>query len=306
MSVLKIISAYPELFNTDNRTYTKLEAIQLIASCKSRGSDIQKASFRIHDLYLCICKLFKLGLREPAVALSKNLLDTAVWYQEYHIAAELAKYLVNHYAIYGSQITSKEYMELYKKYNSMSDLEFRARQVFNKVCYNHDHHLETNKEKIENALQQIEALMLLDSMNYHLYYYKSKCILSKGKELLTWANKAIAYFEDQYFMHNGIISHFKSMLVQYYINIDSLEEAFSILNNAIQDVSEGSYAWFKYMYSYIELLVKQGRLKEAGENFEIATNHEVFASLAEDDRRYWEVLREMIYDSENVSYSMKS
>ena len=63
MSVLKIISSYPEVFNTENKTYTKEEAIELIASCKSKGSDIQKASFHIHDLYLGICKLIQTRIK---------------------------------------------------------------------------------------------------------------------------------------------------------------------------------------------------------------------------------------------------
>ena len=237
--------------------------------------------------------------------MSENLLEKAVWYQEYHIAAELTKYLVNHYAIFGSQITSLNYMELYEKYNSMSDLEFRARQIFNKVCYNQDHHLETNKEEIENALLQIQHIMLLDSFNYHAYYYKSKCLLSEGDDLLLWINKAISYFEDQYFKHESIISHFRSLLVTYYININSVLEAFSVLDHAIKETSQGSYAWFKYMFSFIEMLAKEGRIKEAGENFEIATNHEVFVSLSEDDKQYWEVLRKMVYDDEVVKTSKK-
>ncbi len=290
----------------NNRFFTEDEAIKLLSSCKSKGSDIQKASFRIYDMYLGICKLYKRGLREPAVLLSKKLVKTAVYYQEYNIAAELAKYLVNHAAQFDSRITSKKYLDLYEEYSSMSDLEFKARQVFNQVYYNHEHHIDTDREEIDKALLDIQKVMKLDSIAYRAYYYQCKCLLSTGEDYLNWINEAISYFEGEYFRHDAYISHFKFKLIQNYINLNDLVTAFNLFEEAISESAEGSYAWLKYMFSYIELLAKQRRLKEAGENFEIATNHEIFASLAEDDRRYWEVLREMIYDSENVSYSMKS
>ena len=191
-------------------------------------------------------------------------------------------------------------MDLYEKYSTMANLEFRARQIFNKVCYNRDHHLETNKQEIENALQQIQSIMLLDSFNYRAYYYKSKCHLAEGEELLKWAYEAIVYFERQYFKHESIISHFKALIVKYYIDNDALIEAYSVLQKAIKETSIGSYAWFKYMFSYIELLAKEGKFNEAAEKLELITNHEVFASLAEYDRQHWDVLCKLVYDDKTV------
>jgi len=283
---------------------TEQEAIKLLANYKSKGSNIQKISFEIHDQYIAICKLFKLGKRKPAVNLSENLLETAVYYQEYTIAAELTKYLVNHYAVFDSMVTSNEYMKLYEKYSSMADLEFRARQIFNKVCYNEEHHLETNKQEVEKALIQIQEIMLLDSFNYYCYYYKSKCLLSDGEELVRWATEAIEYFENQYFKHDSIISHFKSILINHYIDCDLNTKAYALLNSAINKSAIGSYAWFKYMYSIIELLAKDGKLQEASQKFELATNQDAFAGFSDDDKRYWEILRKMIYEDESVEHSI--
>jgi len=300
MSVLKIINAYPEVFKSENRAYTEAEAQDLILLSKSKGSDIQKASLQIHEVFLCITKLFKFGFREPAVALSKELLETSVYYQEYTISAELAKYLVNHAAQFDSQITSQKYMDLYEEYRFMADLEFKARQVFNKVYYNHEHHLETDNAEINKALHDIQKVMRLDSITYRAYFYQCQCLLSKGEEYLKWINEAIAYFENEYFQHDSYISHFKYKLIQNYINQGDTITALSLLEETIAACAEGNYAWLKYMFCYIELLAKEGRAKEAGEHFERATKQEVYLSLTEDDKQYWEVLRQMVYDGETI------
>jgi len=59
------------------------------------------------------------------------------------------------------------------------------------------------------------------------------------------------------------------------------------------------------MYSKIELLAKEGKIKEAANNFEIATNHEIFMSLAEGDLQHWKILRQMIYDGVSVKEGLK-
>lgn len=289
-----------------NETFKEEDAIQLLLSNRKRGSNIQIISFQILDRYVAICKLFKRGLRKPAVKLTKELLEKSVYYQEYSISAELAKYLVNHAAQFDSKITSKKYMDLYEEYKSMADLEFKARQIFNTVYYNHEHHLDTDKNEIDNALLDIQKVMRLDSITYRAYYYQCKCLLSKGEEYLNWINEAIEYFENEYFKHDAYISHFKYKLIQNYINQDMVGEAFKILEEAISESVEGNYAWLKYMFSYIELLAKDGRLKEAGEKFEHATSQEIYHSLPEDDQQYWEVLRKMVYDGHNVLKNIES
>jgi len=295
----------PQKKKSANKQFTEQEAINLLSSYKSKGSDIQKVSFEIYDRYVGICKLFKRGLREPGVSLSKKLLKTAVYYQEYNIAAELTKYLVNHAAQFDSHIISKKYMALYKEYSAMSDLEFQARQVFNEVYYNNEHHLETNKQEIDKALLDIQKIMKLDSITYRAYYYQCKCLLSTGNEYLKWVNEAISYFEDEYFRHDSYISHFKYKLIQNAINKNDLVNAFSLLNEAIDTSVEGSYAWLKYMFSYIELLAKEGKKNKAGEYFQIATQHEVYESLSDDDKQYWDILKKMIFDEVTVSKAIK-
>ena len=300
MSVLKIIKLYPHVFNTEDRDYTEEEAIKLISTCDSKGSYIQQSSFSIDDSYHAVCRLYKLGLRQPAVDLSLNLIKKAAWYQEYNVACQVAKFLENHYFNYEDFEKSEYYRNLCDQYNLMSVSEQDARRIYNRVFYNVQHGLETNLDVVSESLENIKKKLAVDSIIYHVYYFQCKYYLSEGIEQKEWIESAIDYFEGQYFRHEAHTNNFRFKYIQFYINCGEIDMAKSLLSKYLNEVSNGSKSWFLFIYSLTEIFAKEGSIQAAKNYYSKAVNHEVFNGLAESEKDEWNVLKEMIFYSDGV------
>ena len=74
MGVIRIIKENPEVFNTQvDKEYTEEEALRLIASAVSQGSELQKSISLIRDAYQAVWRLIDFGFRETSVKIAEIL-----------------------------------------------------------------------------------------------------------------------------------------------------------------------------------------------------------------------------------------
>ncbi len=288
--VIKIIYEYPETFNPVNNNYTLEEAITLIASCPSRGNEFQKAYFIIIDSYTAFRKLFALGLRKPAVELGKNLLERSVWYQQYEMAALVSKYLCQHYYLFEDKETALMYNEKFKLYRKIEDLESESEMLYNELIYDTTTTGIINKSYILKSLKGIKSKLELDSCIYKYYYYQCNSLITTGEEHKDWCLKAIAYFENLYFMHEGFLNIFRKNLIRYYNNNGDYEASQSFLDHCFKTVVLYSRSWFILMFYQIDLRIKIDDFPTASKEMDHVLKHPKYIAFNEMEKKEWNSL----------------
>jgi len=298
MSVLKIIKEYPHVFKTRKIEYTEEEAFRLIATCASKGSDLQQGVFFLLDMHGAFMRLYRLGLREPAVPLAKRLIKLAAFYQEFNIAAQACKYLSSHFHEYEDLETSKKYTQLYREYISNEQEEFEARILMDEVLYSHKHGISLDINAVRESFYLVKDKLHYESVKYHYYYYQCMCILSEGDQFEWSCEEAILYFKKTYFKHTTYLNIFRNELISHLISNNELKRARHFLEEAIAASNKKNKSWFLPIYNMTELLIKEGNLSEASTYYAMAVNDERFPAFTIDEKIRWEYLKEMIYEGE--------
>lgn len=290
MTVKNLVLSHPAIFGVHPADLSDADYLNIVASCRSRGSSIQQMAFYIADGFAACTKLFALGLNVSAVELSKHIVSLASDYHRYSVVAELSKRLQRHFYKYEDLQTARLYEEKYERSQKADALEYEAQKLYLEVIYNYKHGLRVDKNKVLTSMRLINNRLPVDSCEYHYYFYQCRSILADKTEFPKVCAEAVAYFENLYFNHSAYILIFKCKLVSFYLEAGELELAKLQLNTVFEIVQPNSARWLDAMYLKIQLLRKSSKADKALRAYKKVAQSEIFKELPADHITEWHQL----------------
>jgi len=292
MGVIKIIKENPEVFNSQaGKVYTEDEAIRLIASATSKGSDLQKSISLLRDNYQAVWRLVDFGFRKTAIEVAEELIPMAVWHQKFSIAQDLCEELETYYSSFGDYESMQKYGTLHERYKNIRDHEYKAKKMYNEVVYNYKRGISIDTDKVFSFLLQLKDKLPQDNLCYHHIFFECKSLVCKGEELERLYIEAIDYFESLYFNHSTYISVFIKHLIGYYISAGQPLKAKAMIESKMDNYEEGSTPWFRFMLIYAQFLANQND-PTLLDVIKTVTSHAKYTQLPDDNHTEWNVIIE--------------
>lgn len=269
------------------------KVIKIVSIVESKGSDIQKIRFRIHQSYTAMYHMLMLGVRKPAIVLGKKALIQAVKYHDYTTARNICKLLVRHYGTFGSKKTHQKYKDKYTQITSIVDLEYECELKYSRLV----HEMKRNnispktRENTENWINSVTSQLELESAGFYHYYYQIKVKLCSDHEYENVCHEAIDYFENLYFNHSAFISIFKNKILQYKlkkgeVTIDVIRTNQYLLDN----VEKFGTSWYLYARSLMKIYLNIGDYLEASKCLLKVQGSRKYRNIPKSHRNEWELL----------------
>lgn len=291
--MIEVVRNNPSIFGFHDEINSVQDAIKIICNVKSQGSSLQKASFSLIENHQAVLKLFKLGMRAPAVKLAKSLLQSAEWNQHYEIAMSLAKLLQKNAYLTQNMQEVDRYKNLYHNYFDLYQLEYLGHSIYGEMLYNYERGLAIESKDILANLEVIKRKTKGASCISDYYYYQ--CLLMINDEdpiqYESISREAIIYFEGLYLQHSTLISIFLSKLIDCYLKADKYIESEALIKVHLDKTIQGSTPWHKLMNALIRTYSANTEYTKALIACDKVLALDSFPSLTELDRLEWRKLK---------------
>jgi len=265
--------------------------VKIIAVAESKGSDIQKIRFKIHQLYTAMYHMFMLGLRKPAVILGKQTLQLAVKYHDYTTARNVCKLLVRHYGTFGNQKTHQKYIDQYAQITTIVDLEFECELKYSRLVSEGRNISSKTREHIKKWLQSEQLTLGIDSSGFFYYYYQIRLKLCQESEFENICLEAVNYFENLYFNHSAFISIFKNKILQHKLGKGNVTiDTIRTIKYLIGNVEKFGTSWYRYMRSLMKMYLNIGDFIEASKCISRVQGSKKYRNVPKSHRNEWELL----------------
>jgi len=295
--MIDTIRKYPGVFSQDLVQSTDNEAIRIIAQVKSKGSKLQQDSFYLMESHLAVRKLFQLGLRKEAVALSQDVIHNADWFQHFNIAQDICKLLVRNAYLVEDLEEIRLYDEMYKHYTEIIQLEYESQIIYGDLLYNYDRGLPIEKQDILNNLSVIKQKLKTTNCMIYYYYYQCLLMLAEEDERKDVCMEAIDYYDNLYFLHTAFISIFVGKLINYYLDSEDLVRSEALILKHLPECEEGGSPWFRFKRTLVDLNFKKGNIPQALRYCDYVIATPKFKGLSSQDQNEWNIVKEQLKEA---------
>lgn len=306
MGIFKIIHDNPQVFNTiKGKDYTEEEALILISSTESKGSELQKKMFNLRYKYNSVCTLIDLGYRETAINLAKTLLKELEYHQKYQMAQDICNRIIMHEVTFGSYSDALIYRELYDKFTLILQCEFDARMYYGQALHQYRTGQDIDVPGLMRQMDDIRDKQPFESLWCHYFYYQCSTLKYEGEDLEELYIEAIEYFDNVYVNHSQMKSIFVKYLVEHYLEFDQVIKAESVFKKYF-NYESGSIPWFRGEFIRAQFYYKISNSDSGIKLCQDIMNLEKYSELPEDKRTQWssllEKLKEMSRDPLNKDH----
>ena len=289
MCVLKIIYSHPDIFNPEpTKTYSKLDAIKLIALMKNNGYPSQKDMFEYRITYLAICNLNDLGFMKTASDMAKELLTKTTSIHQYKMAQDLCDILFKYYFLQQDLPSADKYLLLYHKYSLSISYDQQCLKLLAEVVKNYLSYNIIDKQKAKTLFNTPIPSEKQGAPWFQFLQYQLKVILNDRVDLRSLLIEAIKYFDQSYPKHKPYSDYFYAILIDYYLETGDILTA----EDYLKRLEGGTSIWFKLYFSYAKILLSKKDLRSNDICLEVM-NHNKYTHLSFEEKAQWKEIYKM-------------
>lgn len=281
-----------------------LNTVFFIDSSNQTLGDRQKAGITLMREWSSVNMLLGRSLHYPALEIGERLINEAIKYEFYDIAIDLISKIKGIYAIQiGNRIKYEEYNNLHNRYFEIIGLEYRAKELFEKIRINYVKSARFQPEQAEAARKAFSELntYMRKYESYNLHFFGRAIELMQYScmnnyvELLPAAQSMYDFFKQKPFECRAPMATALQTKLMCCIALRKYEEGEQAAIESLEMSDEGTLNWFKSLELQLMLYLHTGGYKEAFGVYDSVRKHSGKPYLQQTYQEMWLLIEAYLY-----------